>query len=157
MKIDLSRFRDQRRRTTTKGFTLIELVLVLTLLMILMGSAIYFLNQGGFIDTAQSQRVSGDVKAMSTGLELYFAKAGRYPSTEQGIEALITKPTKAPVPDSWSPALDELPTDPWGQPYKYRYPAQKSKKPYDIYSIGKDGQENNEDDMGNWKTTEEKK
>lgn len=138
-------------RHSRLGFTLIEIVLVLTLLMILIGSAIYMVNQGGFIDAGQETRISGDTKAIGTALELYQAKAGRYPTTEQGLNALVEKPSAEPIPERWGQGLDELPTDPWNQPYRYRYPAQKSKKPYDVYSIGKDGQDNTEDDLGNWK------
>ena len=145
-----------RQRRQQRGFTLIELVLVLTLLALIMGAAITVLNRGGLVEGAQEDRVKGDLQTISTALEAYSYKAGRYPSTEQGLQALTTKPTTAPVPDRWNPTMNEIPVDPWKQPYKYRYPAQKSKDPYDVYSAGKDGQENTADDMGNWKSAEAK-
>ena len=137
-----------------QGFTLIELVLVLTIIAILAGSGIYLLS--GNVDTAKETRVQGDINAIATQLQLYEARNSRMPTTEQGIEALVNKPTKEPLPDRWTALLEELPKDPWGQPYKYRYPAQKSKKPYDLYTTGKDGIDGNEDDIGNWKPTEKK-
>lgn len=138
-----------------QGFTLIELVLVLTIIAILAGSGIYLLS--GNVDTAKETRVQGDINAIATQLQLYEARNSRMPTTEQGIEALVTKPTKEPLPERWTALLEELPKDPWGQPYKYRYPAQKSKKPYDLYTVGKDGIDGNEDDIGNWKPTDKTK
>lgn len=138
------------RRNSTHGFTLIEIVLVLTLITILMGAAIYTLNRGGIIEGAQEDRIKSDIQTISTAMDAYSYSAGRYPTSEQGIAALIDKPTAAPVPDRWHRTLNELPTDPWKQPYNYRYPATKSKNPYDIYSIGKDGKADTEDDIGNW-------
>lgn len=136
------------------GFTLIELVLVLTIIAILAGSGIYLLS--GNVDVAKETRVQGDINAIATQLQLYEARNSRMPTTEQGIEALVTKPTKEPLPERWTALMDEEPKDPWGQPYKYRYPAQKSKKPYDLYTVGKDGIEGNEDDIGNWKPAQKK-
>jgi len=135
------------------AFTLIELVLVLTIIIILVGSGIYIINQQGVLDTAQETRITGDLQAVATQLQVYEARNGRLPTTEQGINALVEKPTKEPLPERWTALMDEIPTDPWKQPYKYRYPAQKSKKAYDLYSVGKDGQENTADDLGNWKAT----
>lgn len=137
-----------------RGFTLIELVLVLTLLALIMGAAITVLNRGGLVEGAQEDRVKGDIQTISTALDAYSYGAGRYPTTEQGIMALTEKPTTAPVPDRWHRYMNEVPSDPWKQPYKYRYPAQKSKDPYDVYSMGKDGQENTADDIGNWKAAD---
>ncbi len=145
-----------RYRRPRHGFTLIELVLVLTILALLMGAAITMLNRGGIVEGAQEDRIKGDVQTLSTALDAYSYGAGRYPTTEQGLEALMDKPTAAPVPDRWHRYLNEVPTDPWKQPYKYRYPAQKSKDPYDVWSVGKDGVDGNEDDIGNWKKTEGK-
>jgi general secretion pathway protein G len=151
------RLLSQHRRRPS-GFTLVELVLVLTILAVLMGAAIYQLNKSGFFEQAVDQTIESDFKTMGTALEAYRGAAGRFPTTEQGLEALIEKPTKDPIPDRWYKYFEEgeVPKDPWKQPYKYRYPATKSKKSYDIYSIGKDGQDGTEDDVGNWKPAETK-
>ncbi len=136
------------------AFTLIELVLVLTIIAILAGSGIYLLS--GNVDTAKETRVLGDLNAITTQLQLYEARCQRLPTQDQGLEALVSKPTKEPIPDRWIALMEELPKDPWGLAYKYRIPAQKSKKAYDIWSAGKDGQEGNADDIGNWKPVEKK-
>ena len=100
--------------------------------------------------------MQGDLNAIATQLQLYEARCQRLPTQDQGLEALVSKPSKEPIPDRWMALMEELPKDPWGQPYKYRIPAQKSKKAYDVWSLGKDGQDGTADDMGNWKTVEKK-
>lgn len=142
------------RSAARRGFTLIEIVIVLTIISILASGAIFMLK--GNVDVAKETRVEGDVSAIATQLQLYEARNMRPPTTEQGIKALVEKPSSEPVPERWTQLLEEVPKDPWGQEYKYRYPATKSKKPYDIYSVGKDGQEGTDDDIGNWKKSESK-
>lgn len=142
------------RHLLSRGFTLIEIVIVLTIISILASGAIYMLK--GNVDVAQETRVEGDIQSIATQIQLYEARNMRPPTTEQGIKALVEKPTTEPLPERWTQLLEEVPKDPWGQDYKYRYPATKSKKSYDLYSVGKDGVEGNEDDIGNWKKTETK-
>lgn len=132
-----------------RGFTLVEIVIVLTIISILAAGSIYLLK--GNIDVAKETRVDGDLANISTQLQLYEARNLRLPTTEQGLMALVEKPTTEPIPERWTSLLEEMPKDPWGQPYRYRYPAQKSKKPYDLYTVGADGQDGTEDDFGNWK------
>lgn len=133
-----------------RGFTLVELVLVLTILAVLMGAAIYQMNNAGFFEQAADQTIQGDVRTIGIALQNYRNAAGRFPTTEQGLQALVEKPTTGIVPDKWFRGLEKVPVDPWKQPYKYRFPATKSKAEYDVYSLGKDGQENTADDVGNW-------
>ena len=79
----------------------------------------------------------------------YKLAIGKYPSTEEGLNALLNAPESAG--DRWKgPYVRSLPLDPWGNPYQYRYPAQKSKDGYDVWSMGPDGQNETEDDIGNW-------
>ena len=139
------------------GFTLIELVLVLTIIMILIGGAAVVLNRSGFIGAAQETKVSSDIQSISSALNAYASRYGRLPTTEQGLQALVEKTTIAPIPDGkFDRFMDEVPLDPWKQPYKYRRPPQKSKKEFDLYSIGADGVENTPDDIGNWKSADQK-
>lgn len=137
-----------------RGFTLIEIVIVLTILAILGGSAIYLLK--GLPEGAKETRVDGDISAISLALMTYEQRALRMPTTEQGLKALVEKPTIDPIPERWTAVMEDVPKDPWGQEYKYRYPAQKSKKSFDLWTVGKDGQDGTEDDIGNWKKTETK-
>jgi general secretion pathway protein G len=134
-----------------RGFTLLEIVIVMTILAILGGSAVYLLK--GNVDVAKESRVDSDIQFISTQLQLYESRAGRMPTTEQGIKALVAKPTSEPVPERWSALLEEEPKDPWKQPYRYAYPAVKSKKAFDVWSVGKDGQDGTADDIGNFPVT----
>ncbi len=132
-----------------RAFTLIEIVIVLTIISVLAAGSIYLLK--GNVDVAKETRVESDIANISTQLQLYEARNLRAPTTEQGLKALVEKPTTEPLPERWTQLLEEVPKDPWGQLYQYRYPAQKSKKAYDLWSLGKDGQDGTEDDIGNWK------
>lgn len=136
-------------RRTARGFTLLEIIIVMTIIAVLASSAVYLLK--GNLDVAKETRVDGDIQAISTQLMLYESRAGRLPTTEQGVKALVEKPTTEPIPEKWSPLLEEEPKDPWQQPYKYAYPATKSKKAFDIWSVGKDGTDGTADDVGNFK------
>ena len=87
--------------------------------------------------------------SLATPLMSYKLAIGKYPSTEEGLNALLNAPESAG--DRWKgPYVRSLPLDPWGNPYQYRYPAQKSKDGYDVWSMGPDGKNGTEDDIGNW-------
>ncbi|MDZ4406294.1 type II secretion system major pseudopilin GspG [Prosthecobacter sp.] len=133
------------------GFTLIEIVITLTIIAILASGSIYLLK--GQIDSAKDTRVDSDIQAIGLALQSYESRALRMPTTEQGLKALVEKPTMEPIPENYRAFMEEMPKDPWGAEYKYRFPAQKSKKPYDVWTMGADGQDGTEDDMGNWKKT----
>lgn len=133
------------------AFTLIEIVITLTIIAILASGSIYLLK--GQIDSAKDTRVDSDLQAIGLALQSYESRALRMPTTEQGLKALVEKPTIEPIPENYRAFMEDMPKDPWGQEYKYRFPAQKSKKPYDVWSMGADGQDGTEDDMGNWKKT----
>lgn len=132
-----------RHRST--GFTLVELVIVLTIIVVLAGSGIYYVT--GLVDDAKAQRVDSDLKALDVVLKSYERNNnGRPPTQELGLNALVERPEGV---KRWRQYLEEEMLDPWGVPYQYRYPSQKSKKRYDIWSFGEDGVES-EDDLGNW-------
>ncbi len=130
------------------GFTLVELVVVITIITVLMGSGIYLIT--GFIDDAKYGRVDSDLKALDLALKAY--ERNNYfkpPTQEQGLMALVERPTGDPQPERWRAYLEEPMLDPWGNEYQYRFPAHNSGKKYDLYSLGEDGVES-EDDVGNW-------
>lgn len=139
-------FRHSRKRNA--GFTLVELVIVITIVGILAGSGIYLII--GFVDDAKYQRVESDLKDLNLAIKMF--ERNNYfkpPTQEQGLTALVERPTSDPQPERWRPYLKEPMLDPWGNEYQYRYPAQKSTNKYDIYSLGEDGVES-EDDIGEW-------
>ena len=133
----------------TAAFTLIEIVITLTIIAILAGGSMMMYSS--LIDTAKDSRVVADMDRIALALQSYEGRSLRMPTTEQGLQALVEKPTTEPIPDNYKQFMEELPKDPWGQPYKYRFPAQKSKKGFDVYSVGPDGAEGTDDDIGNWK------
>jgi len=141
--------RHSKSSKRSAAFTLIEIVITLTIIAILASGSIYLLK--GQIDSAKDTRVDSDLQAIGLALQSYESRALRMPTTEQGLKALVDKPTIEPIPENYRAFMEEMPKDPWGQEYKYRFPAQKSKKPYDVWSLGADGQDGTEDDMGNWK------
>lgn len=136
------------RRKSSAAFTLVELVIVITIIAVLAGSGIYLVI--GFVDDAKYQRVDSDMKALDLALKSY--ERNNYfkpPTQEQGLNALVERPTSDPQPERWRAYLEEPMLDPWGVEYQYRVPAQKSNKKYDIFSLGEDGVES-DDDVGNW-------
>jgi len=139
--------RTPRRRG--RGFTLIELMVVLVIIGVL--GALIVPN---LIDRADDARVTAartDVNNLMQALKLYKLDNQRYPSAEQGLEALAKKPTAGVVPTNWKPYVDKLPSDPWGRPYQYLNPGVKGD--IDVFSFGGDGQpggEGNDADIGSW-------
>ena len=107
----------------------------------------------GRTEEAKRQAAKADIEANITlALDLYSLDTGSYPTTEQGLAALVTKPNIAPIPEGWKgPYLKKgIPKDPWGRAYLYRYPGEVNKEDYDLYSYGADGVEGGGDDVSNW-------
>lgn len=136
-------------RVSAAGFTLIEIVLVITIIAVLGAATIYLIK--GNVDVAKETRVDSDIKNINTQLKLYESKNLQPPTKEQGLSALVTKPTIEPIPERWTQLLEEVPKDAWNREYQYQYPAKRSKADYDVFSLGRDGVES-ADDIGNWKT-----
>lgn len=132
-----------RRFRSNAAYTLFEIMLVLGIIAVLVGSAIYLLV--GNVDVAKEQRVDSDVQAIGTQLKVYEMRNFTFPTTEQGLEAMVKRPTTEPVPRKWSQLLESVPLDPWGQPYQYAFPGKRNPKSYDIYSWGPDRRESDDD------------
>ena len=132
-----------------RGFTLIELMVVLLIIGVL--AALIVPNVLDRADDARVTAAKTDVHNLMQALKLYRLDNQRYPTAEQGLKALIARPTTAPVPTNWKNYLDQLPKDPWGQPYVYLNPGINGE--IDVMSYGADGQPGGEGknaDIGSW-------
>jgi general secretion pathway protein G len=127
------------------GYTLFEIMLVLGIIAVLVGSAIYMLV--GNIDVAKDQRVESDIQAISMQLRTYEMLNFRKPTTEQGLKALVQQPNTDPKPRKWKQLMKSVPLDPWGAEYVYRNPGKLNPGGFDLYSLGADGKES-DDDLG---------
>src|SRR5437868_9425371 len=125
----------------------LSLLLVLFLPAYLSVGAIYRLTQ--ITDYARHLTVEADIQAIKTQLQLYESMNGFFPTTQQGLQALVTQPKNDPRPTRWYQLFNELPKDPWGSDYIYRNPGLKNPGGYDLYSAGADRQAyTNDDDWG---------
>jgi general secretion pathway protein G len=127
------------------GFTLLEMVIVLGIIAMILGGAIFAMK--GIGDAAKIRQVEADFKSLGSALEMYKLNAGQYPTTQQGLKALQDKPTSTPVPRRWVQVMSKVPTDPWQSPYGYRFPGKKRANEFELISKGPDGIENNQDDL----------
>lgn len=136
------------------GFTLIELMIVVVILAIL--AATVMPKFAGRAKQARKSRASLDIKNISMALEMYELDNGFFPSTDQSLNALRTKPSSSPVPTNWSEKgyLSTKPIDPWGNEYKYASPGTHNND-FDLYSFGPDVNEGTEDDITNWDVEED--
>lgn len=137
--------KNRRNRFHESGYTLFEIMLVLGIIAVLVGSAIYMLV--GNIDVAKDQRVNNDIEAISMQLRTYEMLNYRMPTTEQGLKALVSQPSTEPRPRKWKQLMKSVPLDPWGAEYVYRNPGKKNSGGFDLYSLGPDGKES-DDDIG---------
>jgi general secretion pathway protein G len=127
------------------GFTLMEIMLVVAIIAILAGMLIY--KNADVLETGSDVAAKANLANLRTSLITYRMYAGIYPTTEQGLKALVTKPESEPRPLSWKKVFDEIPRDPWGREFLYANPGVKHPDSYDLYSAGKDGKPNTEDDV----------
>ena len=142
-------FLRRARRSLAKGFTLIELMVVLVIIGVL--AALIVPNVLDRAEDARATAAKTDVNNLMQALKLYKLDNQRYPTSEQGLQALVNKPAAEPVPPNWKPYIDKLPNDPWGRPYQYLNPGVKAE--IDVMSFGADGQPGGEGknaDIGSW-------
>ncbi len=137
------------RRLLQRGFTLIELMVVLVIIGVL--AALIVPNVLDRADDARVTAARTDVNNLMQALKLYRLDNQRYPTAEQGLQALVAKPSAGPAPANWKSYLERLPNDPWGRPYQYLNPGIKGE--IDVMSYGADGQpggEGKDADIGSW-------
>ena len=137
-------------RAATRGFTLIELMVVLVIIGVL--AALIVPNVLGRLDQARVTAARSDINTLMGALNTYKLDNQRYPNAEQGLNALLAKPTAGAIPPNWrGPYIPKLPNDPWDRPYLYANPGLKGE--IDVYSFGADGVtggEGNNADIGSW-------
>jgi general secretion pathway protein G len=126
------------------GFTLLEIMLVVAIIGVLLAAAIY--KMAPALDVAKGTRTKADIQMIRTMLLSYSGSNGFYPTTEQGLKAMVARPETEPAPSSWRRLMDEVPKDAWGMEYVYRCPGVKNPSGYDLYSAGPDRKVDTADD-----------
>jgi general secretion pathway protein G len=135
------------RSSRASGFTLIEMIIVLTIIGLLVGMAMY--NLGDVGASAKIQKVKADLLTFKELLAEYQLDNGTLPTTDQGIKIFWTRPATDPPPH-WRALLDQETLDPWNHPYQYLNPGKHNPDKYDVWSMGPDGKTDTDDDIGNW-------
>jgi general secretion pathway protein G len=140
-----------QRHHREAGFTLIEIMVVIAIIGIL--ATLIVPNIMGRPDEARVTAAKHDVGTINQALKLYRLDIGRYPTTEQGLKALVERPTSEPIPQNWKTGgyLSSVPKDPWGNPYQYSNPGTRGE--IDVISYGADGKPGGtgtDADIGNW-------
>jgi len=151
---------DRRAQKRRRGFTLIEImavVIIMGLLAGIVGVAIF-----GQLDTARQKTTLTQMKQIEAALAFYQMDNGRFPTTEQGLQALVEQPTIGPEPRNYRPGGylqgGKVPDDAWNNPYQYEFPGTNNAEGFDIWSLGADGQPGGtevDSDIGNWTETED--
>ena len=138
-----------RRALRQAGFTLIELMVVIMILGVL--AALVVPRVMNRPDEARVVAARQDIAQVMQALKLYRLDNSRYPTTEQGLQALVVRPTSGPLPTNWKSYLEKRPNDPWGRPYQFLSPGVRGD--IDVFSLGADGQAGGtgvEADIGSW-------
>lgn len=147
----MNRRSTHRRR---RGFTLLEVLLVLAILVILGSLAVVTLTN--VQSDAESKAAKVQVSSFDEAIDLYRFHVRQYPSTSVGLQALRQAPGDLPNPDRWKgPYIDNIPVDPWDRPYQYAQPGRHNADRFDVWSLGPDGADGTEDDVGNWEVTQQ--
>ena len=138
------------KKRAARGFTLVEIMVVVVIIGIL--AVLVVPRVVGRSDDARVAAAKHDVATIQQSLKLYRLDNGRYPTTEQGLQALVAKPQGGPVPSNWRQYLDKLPKDPWGKEYQYLNPGVHGE--VDVFSLGADGAPGGsggaDADIGSW-------
>ena len=136
-------------RRTARGFTLLELMVVIVIIGVL--AVLIAPSVLRRVGEAKVTAARADLSTLMNQLKIYKLDNGRYPSTDQGLQALVARPTTGSIPGNWKSYLDKLPDDPWHHPYQYANPGVHGE--VDVFSYGADGQpggEGDDADIGSW-------
>jgi general secretion pathway protein G len=147
--IDANTWKASRSAISPRGFTLVEIMVVVVILGIL--AVLIVPRVVGRTDEARIAAAKHDIAAIMQALKLYRLDNGRFPTTEQGLSALVTKPQGQPVPSNWKQYLDRVPKDPWGNVYQYLNPGVRGE--IDVFTLGADSQPGGsgaDADIGSW-------
>ena len=140
---------NNKPKSKNLGFTLIEMLVVVAIMATLAAMiAPKLIEKAG---DAQVTAAKGDIQRIASTLDMYKLDNFNYPSSDQGLQALVQKPGGSPEPKNWKQYLNDAPSDPWGNEYYYAYPGENGQ--FDVYSLGADGQlggEGHDADIGNW-------
>ncbi len=131
-------------RKNQSAFTLLEIMIVVSIIAVLLSLAIYRLR--GNLESSKLVAVQADIQSIRTQLRVYESFNGFTPTTEQGLQALVTRPTSDPQPSRWTQLFDSVPQDPWKVNYIYISPGRKNPQSYDLYSAGPDRKPDTPDD-----------
>src|SRR5688572_9217632 len=127
-------------RSRRRGFTLLEIMVVTVILALLAGGVTVLVVRR--VAQARTQRAQSDLYSLGNALEQYKLDNHDYPSTEQGLKALVNKPSGQPEPAGWTGRyVKRVPVDPWGRPYRYEYPGKNNQDGFDLWSLGRNDQE----------------
>jgi general secretion pathway protein G len=135
------------------AFTLLEIMLVVAIIMLLLGSAIYYMK--GQYNVAKIVRAESDIRSISAAVQSYETLSGYPLTTEQGLNALVTRPTSPPSPRRWEQSMEQIILDPWGQHYIYECPGKHNPRGFDLSSAGPDRIPVTDDDVVNWVTNQQ--
>lgn len=139
----------RRTRPRHGGFTLIEIMVVVAIIAMVVG--LIAPNVFSRADEAKRTAAKVEIDRLMGALKFYKLDNGRYPTAEQGLNALVARPTASPVPPNWKPYIEKMNNDPWGTPYQYANPGVKGE--VDVFSLGADGKaggDGNDADIGSW-------
>lgn len=144
-----------KRRRTARGFTLLEVLMVIVIIGVLIAAVVP--NLMGTVSGAREDTTRNMIKSgLSGSLETFFAHMGRYPTTEEGLTVLYQKPNDEEVAQNWRGPYIKNPEDlkdAWKREFRYRSPGEFNEDGFDLSSAGKNGQHGDEDDITNWKRT----
>lgn len=133
----------------SKAFTLLEMMVVLLIIALILGTVAFMVQ--GIEGDAEHVTTGAKIKGLEVALTSYKISNLTYPTQAQGLEALVSRPTADPKPKRWTQlAKPDGITDPWGRKLVYRNPGKHNAGGYDVLSLGADGLENTDDDIGNW-------